>query len=186
MAFKRPWLEFSPGRSDEKAVSWWLFEVVLRGRGRRDSQIETMLPPVADPAVRRSWHLKREVEKCLNVTIADTIFVFFFFMPPLFARSSSNELGQLSQHAAPLTALWGKHWRFGRWRGKYFLWHDGSLTPVFPSTSLRMLSTCLVVEDWEGLPGWLSEVGGEERQVQGDAFKEVVFEMETKTFRWFY
>lgn len=49
--------------------------------------------------------MKREVEECLNVTMADTIFVFLFFMPPLFARSSSNELGQLSQHAAPLQSF---------------------------------------------------------------------------------
>ena len=153
MAFKRPWLEFSLGWSDEKAVYWWLFEVVLHGKDGRGSQIETFLTSsgwIQLSGGADSWKRGIKMSVCHDRWYHFCVLVF---MLPLLAQSSSSELNGASQDAVSSWFL-EQTLVFCTWNRKYFLWHSGSPTPVFLSTTLRIISACLVFGDWEGLLVW--------------------------------
>lgn len=77
-------------------------------------------------------------------------FCVLVFMLPLLAQSSSSELNGPSQDAVSSWFL-EQTLVFCTWHRKYLLWHSGSPTPVFLSTTLRIISACLVFGDWEGL-----------------------------------
>lgn len=147
MAFKRPWLEFSLGWSDENAVYWWLFEVILRGRGWRESQIETFLTSSGWIQPSGIWERERKMSECHN---HGNHFRVLVFMLPVLAQSFSSELKQLGSLSKKNTCV------------LYVEQEVSSLTywftSMFLSNTPRTISTGLVFWDWEGLLRWCKDM----------------------------
>lgn len=139
------------------------------------SEQEHFLPPVAGSS---RLAFEREKWKGLNVTITETIFVFWFSCCLCWLRVSAVSWTGLLKTRRPHGSL-SKTLVFCMWSRKCLLWHAGSPTPMFLSDTPRIISTGLVLWDWEGFLRWCRDMDWEKGRRKVIILNTSIFQMAT-------